>query len=100
MKILSIILALIGMGVMPYSEPVHHVFTMDYEREICRQAHDYHGILSSHWPIQGEAYFELYGQHCRLFTTIKNKKEWEAYRKAQVKAGKPVEKYTEWEVVL
>jgi len=71
MKVLAIIIILAGMGYTPYQEPMHHVFTMDYERQICKQAHRYHGILSSHWPIQGEAYFERNGAKCRLLTTIR-----------------------------
>jgi len=71
MKILAILIILAGMGVMPYQEPIKHVFDWSYERQICKQAHKYHGILSSHWPIQGEAYFERNGQKCNLLSTIK-----------------------------
>jgi len=71
MRILAILIILAGMGVMPYQEPVHHVFTMDYQTEIARQAHAYHGIRSSDWWLRGEPTFMRQDQRCNLITTIK-----------------------------
>ena len=98
-RYLSILIILACMGVTPYHEPVHHVFDWSYERQIFKQVHHYHGIPFSTCPQYGEPYFIFSGQKCRVFTSIKSKGEWQAYKKAQEKAGLRVEKYTEWRVI-
>ena len=71
MRLIAIIIIMAGMGVLPHQEPIKHVFTQDYDREIYGQAHRYHGILSSSCPQYGEQYFMRGGERCNLITTIK-----------------------------
>jgi len=42
-----------------------------YERIIYAQAHNYHGILFSTCPGDGEPYFYRNGQKCKLLSTIR-----------------------------
>jgi len=69
-RIIAIAIIMCGMGVTPYQMPTPVCFDWSYEREIAIQAHSYHGIKDSIWPVLGEAYFLRSGERCNLITTI------------------------------